>query len=142
MGFRAVFRGIVVLSALLVSGCGEDQAHNAPPARPTISKSNSSAGAQAAAIDATDAITNLKAEKWVKIVHYRPGKFPNWVIEVKGAGSPEFGYADIACMIIRENKAEEVTTVVQLVEAGSYIEGEAPSLSLGMVNCKTGAQAN
>ena len=143
MNFRAAYLGVLVIAAMpFVAGCGKDQAHETAPNMAASPQTTSTAGTFAPPIDAADAITMLKAEKWVQTAHYLPGKFPNWIIEVKGSGSPEFGYADIACMIIREGNAEEASTVVQMVEAGSYIEGEAPSLSLGMVDCKTGAQAS
>ena len=86
------------------------------------------------------ALKALKAERWVKRVEYRDGKMPQWLIQVKGKGQPEFGLGEVACMIIGESGARGKPSYVGLVDQAIYARtNDTSASSLGQVDCNTSA---
>ena len=87
------------------------------------------------------ALAALRQEPWVSGVRHNPVKHPEWRIEVNGGGTPEFGHAEVACIIISENGAKDDISFVQIVDAATFASTKRYDISsLGTVDCNTSAQ--
>ncbi|MEO7188438.1 MAG: hypothetical protein ABIW58_08550 [Sphingomicrobium sp.] len=80
----------------------------------------------------------ISAEPRVKDILYDPAATVAWQIGVLGDGSPEYGYADYICQILREKGVDDPDAIVRIVDLAVLArhEGDFRGASLGAIVCR------
>lgn len=126
--------------ALALASCGQP---SAPAPTETASAAAASvegvaASPSAPAPDVEGAEAAIRAEKKVIDLVYQPNEPVQWLIGVKGDGSPWFGYAEYICNVLYEHQFPVEGTSVRIVDYRRFmLDGDHHAASLGSVDCAT-----